>query len=328
MVFDLSPLRAALPKKTSASLNLLLAVTDMRERNVDQFRKNLRSAIEAFGDASIVSKKFNTLTKRPLSLMTEALGTGRVEFVKVLLLEFIADPNVLVEGRSALKRALVEDEGQFRTLMEGGFERYVAPRTLEEYVGEKCPEGLARVQAWLDASGRREKVVTTKKEVRVGRALSETTSEATLSYGQVTESVEYATVESGEVSSEQAAESTIPSSTIPSTTTTEAESMAESNDGFEDRVVGIMRNLSNRLFDMEYESCQIECERGSPDDIRLLLDLRQSLEAMFAELDALFEGEREENVTRSLRGQRRHMTHRVLAALDRIDQLLESVVYE
>ena len=327
MVFDLSPLRAALPKKTSASLNLLLAVTDMRERNVDQFRKNLRSAIEAFGDASIVSKKFNTLTKRPLSLMTEALGTGRVEFVKVLLLEFNADPNVIVEGRSALKRALVEDEGQFRTLMEGGFERYVAPRTLEEYVGEKCPEGLARVQAWLDASGRREKVVTTKKEVRVGRALSET-SQATLSYGHFTESVEYAMVESGEVSSEQAAESTIPSSTIPSTTTTEAESMAESNDGFEDRVVGIMRNLSNRLFDMEYEICQIECERGSPDDIRLLLDLRQSLEAMFAELDALFEGEREENVTRSLRGQRRHMTHRVLAALDRIDQLLESVVYE
>lgn len=232
---------------------------------------------------------------------------------------------MLVDGRSALKRALVEDEGQFKTLMEGGFERYVAPRTLEEYLAEKCPEGLSRVKAWLDANGRREKVVT-KKEVRVGRVLSET-SEATLSYGHVTESVEFATVGSGEVSSEQATESTI-SSTIPSTTATEAESMAESNDRFEDYAVGIMRNLSNRLFDFEYEVCQFEYERGSPDDIRLLLDLRHSLEAMLAELDTLFEGEREENVTRPLRSHRRHMTHRVLAGLDRTDQLLESVVYE
>lgn len=326
MVFDLSPLRAALPKKTSASLNLLLAVTDMRERNVEQFRKNLRSAIEAFGDASIVSKKFNTLTKRPLSLMTEALGTGRVEFVKILLLEFHADPNVLVDGRSALKRALVEDERQFRTLMEAGFERYVAPRTLEEYVAEKCPEGLARVKAWLDARGSREKVVTTKKEVRVGRSLSETTSEATLSYGHVTESVEFATVGSGEVSSEQAAESTVTQE--PSTTTTEAEGTAESNNRFEDYALGIMRDRSNSLFDFEFEISQFESERGSPDDIRHLLDLRQSLETMLADLDALFEGEDEENVTRPLRAQRRHMTHRVLAALDRIDQLLESVVYE
>lgn len=323
MVFDLSPLRAALPKKTSASLNLLLAVTDMRERNVEQFRKNVRSAIEAFGDASIVSKKFNTLTKRPLSLMTEALGTGRVEFVKVLLLEFNADPNVLVEGRSALKRALVEDERQFRTLMEGGFERYVAPRTLEEYVAEKCPEGLSRVNAWLDARRSREKVVTTKKEVRVGRSLSETSSEATLSYGHVTESVEFATVGSGEVSSERAEEST-----VPSTTTTEAEGTAESNNRFQDYALGIMRDRSNSLFDFEFEISQFESARGSPDDIRRLLDLRQSLEIMLADLDALFEGEDEENVTRPLRVQRRHMTHRVLAALDRIDQLLESVVYE
>jgi hypothetical protein len=321
MVFDLSPLRAALPKKTSASLNLLLAVTDMRERNVDQFRKNLRSAIEAFGDASIVSKKFNTLTKRPLSLMTEALGTGRVEFVKVLLLEFNADPNVLVEGRSALKRALVEDEGQFRTLMEGGFERYVAPRTLEEYVGEKCPEGLARVQAWLDASGRREKVVTTKKEVRVGRALSETTSEATLSYGHVTESVEYATVESGEVSSERSAEST-----IPSTATTEAEGTAESNNRFEDYALGIMRDLSNRLFDFEFDISRFECERGSPDDIRRLLTLEKSLEDMLnKELDPLFESEDERNVTDPLRKQKKDMTLRVVAALTRVDVLKRSV---
>jgi hypothetical protein len=326
MVFDLSPLRAALPKKTSASLNLLLAVTDMRERNVDQFRKNLRSAIEAFGDASIVSKKFNTLTKRPLSLMTEALGTGRVEFVKVLLLEFNADPNVLVEGRSALKRALVEDEGQFRTLMEGGFERYVAPRTLEEYVGEKCPEGLARVQAWLDASGRREKVVTTKKEVRVGRALSETTSEATLSYGHVTESVEFATVGSGEVSSERAAESTVTQE--PSTTTTEAEGTAESDNRFEDYALGIIRGDLIKCTDLELDITRFEIEGNSPDDINRLLAVENSLEEILARLDSLFEGQDEENVTILLRRHRQHATNRVLAACGRIDRLLESIVYE
>lgn len=326
MVFDLSPLRAALPKKTSASLNLLLAVTDMRERNAEQFRKNLRSAIEAFGDASIVSKKFNTLTKRPLSLMTEALGTGRVEFVKILLLEFNADPNVLVDGRSALKRALVEDERQFRTLMEAGFERYVAPRTLEEYVAEKCPEGLSRVKAWLDARGSREKVVTTKKEVRVGRSLSETSSEATLSYGHVTESVEFATVGSGEVSSEQAAESTVTQE--PSTTTTEAEGTAESNNRFEDYACGIMRGHWNTLFDVDFEICRYESERGSPNDIHHLLGLRHSLKDMIDELDALFKGEDEENISDALRETRRNLIDRVEAALDRIDRLLESIVFE
>lgn len=325
MVFDLSPLRAALPKKTSASLNLLLAVTDMRERNAEQFRKNLRSAIEAFGDASIVSKKFNTLTKRPLSLMTEALGTGRVEFVKILLLEFNADPNVLVDGRSALKRALVEDERQFRTLMEAGFERYVAPRTLEEYVAEKCPEGLSRVKAWLDARGSREKVVTTK-EVRVGRSLSETSSEATLSYGHVTESVEFATVGSGEVSSEQAAESTVTQE--PSTTTTEAEGTAESNNRFEDYALGIIREDLIKCTDLELDITRFEIEGKSPDDIHRLLAVENSLEEILARLDSLLEGEDEENVTILIRRHRQHATNRVLAACGRIDRLLESIVYE
>ena len=322
MVFDLSPLRAALPRKTSASLNLLLAVTDMREGNAERFRKNLRSAIEAFGDGSIVSKKFNTLTKRPLSLLTEALGTGRTAFVKVLLLEFGADPNVVVDGRSALKRALVEDEAQFRTLMEAGFERYVAPRTLEDYVGEKCPEGLSRVKAWLEARRSREKVVTTKKEVRVGRSLSETT----LSYGHVTESVEVATVGSGEVSSVRAAESTVTQE--PSTTTTEAEGTAESNNRFEDYALGIIREDLIRLTDLELEITRYEIEGNSPDDINRLLSAENSLEEILARLDSLFEGENEETVTRLLRRHRQHATNRVLTACGRIDRLLEPIVYE
>ena len=54
--FDLSSIARALPldraKRASASVNLLLAVADMKRDKRDQFERNLDAAVRVYGDAS------------------------------------------------------------------------------------------------------------------------------------------------------------------------------------------------------------------------------------------------------------------------------------
>ena len=145
--FNLSTLSAALlPRKTSASVNLLLAVADMKRGDLRAFRRNVESAVRCYSDAA-PSIRFSTLSGRGLTLLSEALGTGRVAFVRALLLDYRVDWNVPVDsGGDALKRAF-ESKEQFATLIAGEFELRLTPRTLEEYVAERRPELTALLRA-------------------------------------------------------------------------------------------------------------------------------------------------------------------------------------
>ena len=145
--FNLSTLSAALlPRKTSASVNLLLAVADMKRGDLRAFRRNVESAVRCYSDAA-PSIRFSTLSGRGLTLLSDALGTGRVAFVRALLLDYRVDWNVPVDsGGDALKRAF-ESKEQFATLIAGEFELRLTPRTLEEYVAERRPELTALLRA-------------------------------------------------------------------------------------------------------------------------------------------------------------------------------------
>ncbi|OUS47083.1 hypothetical protein BE221DRAFT_48559, partial [Ostreococcus tauri] len=85
--------------KTSACVNLLLAVANMRENDLETYAKNVDAAIEAYGDRAIVSMKFNTLRGRGLTLLTEAVRCRKVEFVRLLLTRYDADPTTAALAR-------------------------------------------------------------------------------------------------------------------------------------------------------------------------------------------------------------------------------------
>ena len=88
--FNLSTLSAALFAEEDVGVGEpLLAVADMKRGDLRAFRRNVESAVRCYSDAA-PSIRFSTLSGRGLTL-SEALGTGRVAFVRALLLDYRVD---------------------------------------------------------------------------------------------------------------------------------------------------------------------------------------------------------------------------------------------
>ena len=161
--FDLSSIARALPldraKRASASVNLLLAVADMKRDKRDQFERNLDAAVRVYGGVGVVSLKFNTLNGRGLTMLTEAVKTGKGEFAETLLTRYGADPTAEADGACALAMALAAREAflTFGEILEAHATR-VGFESLEAYVREKYPAGaeaLAKRRAETTTDGGR-----------------------------------------------------------------------------------------------------------------------------------------------------------------------------
>lgn len=315
--FNLSALSAALlPKKTSASINLLLAVQDMRRGDLRAFRRNVASAARCYdGDwSAATSIRFSTLSGRGLTLLSEGLGLGKVEFVRALLLDYRVDWNVVVDaGGDALKKAL-ESKEQFATLIAGEFELRLTPRTFEEYVALERPELTELLRA-------------RRAETTRGRKLCETIAR------ESTMTEEYAPA--GDESSEEApARHAVEAVRVQEFTRDEVaaapfraddarEDSADSLDvDFETTVMSVIvqvrsdvNNIDTEIVDMEFD--------GDHVDENQLNQLEQDLENAQSYLDGLATDAdvRGEVLTPRIRHHRRHVLQLIDGLFERIDAL-------
>lgn len=302
--FNLSTLSAALlPRKTSASVNLLLAVADMKRGDLRAFRRNVESAVRCYSDAA-PSIRFSTLSGRGLTLLSEALGTGRVAFVRALLLDYRVDWNVPVDsGGDALKRAL-ESKEQFATLIAGEFELRLTPRTLEEYVAERRPELTALLRA-------------RRAETTRGRKLCETVSYESTSTERC--------APAGDDSSSEVRPRAEEAMRVQEFAFRVEEDSADSLDvDFETRDMSVIVQIKSAVNDTETEITDMEFNNEYIDENRLV-DLEQNLEKEESFLDGLANeaDERGEELTDRVRHHRRHVVgliHRLFARIEALRQ--------
>ena len=315
--FNLSALSAALlPKKTSASINLLLAVQDMRRGDLRAFRRNVASAARCYdGDwSAATSIRFSTLSGRGLTLLSEGLGLGKVEFVRALLLDYRVDWNVVVDaGGDALKKAL-ESKEQFATLIAGEFELRLTPRTFEEYVALERPELTELLRA-------------RRAETTRGRKLCETIAR------ESTTTEEYASA--GDDSSEEApARCAVEAVRVQEFTRDEVaaapfraddarEDSADSLDvDFETRVMSVIFRVKSEVNDTDSEITDMELD-GEHVDERQLHRLEQDLENAQSYLDGLASDAdaHGEELTPRILHHRRHVLGFIDRLFTRIDAL-------
>ena len=302
--FNLSTLSAALlPRKTSASVNLLLAVADMKRGDLRAFRRNVESAVRCYSDAA-PSIRFSTLSGRGLTLLSEALGTGRVAFVRALLLDYRVDWNVPVDsGGDALKRAF-ESKEQFATLIAGEFELRLTPRTLEEYVAERRPELTALLRA-------------RRAETIRGRKLCETVSYESTSTERC--------ASAGDDSSSEVRPRAEEAMRVQEFAFRAEEDSADSLDvDFETRDMSVIVQIKSAVNDTETEITDMEFNNEYIDENRLV-DLEQNLEKEESFLDGLANeaDERGEELTDRVRHHRRHVVgliHRLFARIEALRQ--------
>lgn len=302
--FNLSTLSAALlPRKTSASVNLLLAVADMKRGDLRAFRRNVESAVRCYSDAA-PSIRFSTLSGRGLTLLSEALGTGRVAFVRALLLDYRVDWNVPVDsGGDALKRAF-ESKEQFATLIAGEFELRLTPRTLEEYVAERRPELTALLRA-------------RRAETIRGRKLCETVSYESASTERC--------APAGDDSSSEVLPRADEAMRVQEFAFRAEEDSADSLDvDFETRDMSVIVQIKSAVNDTETEITDMEFNNEYIDENRLV-DLEQNLEKEESFLDGLANeaDERGEELTDRVRHHRRHVVgliHRLFARIEALRQ--------
>ena len=302
--FNLSTLSAALlPRKTSASVNLLLAVADMKRGDLRAFRRNVESAVRCYSDAA-PSIRFSTLSGRGLTLLSEALGTGRVAFVRALLLDYRVDWNVPVDsGGDALKRAF-ESKEQFATLIAGEFELRLTPRTLEEYVAERRPELTALLRA-------------RRAETTRGRKLCETVSYESTSTERC--------APAGDDSSSEVRPRAEEAMRVQEFAFRAEEDSADSLDvDFETRDMSVIVQIKSAVNDTETEITDMEFNNEYIDENRLV-DLEQNLEKEESFLDGLANeaDERGEELTDRVRHHRRHVVgliHRLFARIEALRQ--------
>ena len=302
--FNLSTLSAALlPRKTSASVNLLLAVADMKRGDLRAFRRNVESAVRCYSDAA-PSIRFSTLSGRGLTLLSEALGTGRVAFVRALLLDYRVDWNVPVDsGGDALKRAF-ESKEQFATLIAGEFELRLTPRTLEEYVAERRPELTALLRA-------------RRAETTRGRKLCETVSYESTSTERC--------APAGDDSSSEVLPRAEEAMRVQEFAFRAEEDSADSLDvDFETRDMSVIVQIKSAVNDTETEITDMEFNNEYIDENRLV-DLEQNLEKEESFLDGLANeaDERGEELTDRVRHHRRHVVgliHRLFARIEALRQ--------
>ena len=264
--FDLSSIARALPldaaKRASASVNLLLAVADMKRDKRDQFERNLDSAVRVYGDASVVSLKFNTLNGRGLTMLTEAVKTGKRAFAETLLTRYRADPSVEADGACALAMALAARDAflMFGEALEA-YATNVGFESLEAYVREKYPAGaeaLAKRRAETRTRGRslsevNEDATSLKTVSRAERALSTTSSSV--------ETVRYHAMGSGEATTELA---------MPANAGEESEGESEHSMPTPDSTavaveylrqqIRILRELDDRITEIEFADADVDVD--------------------------------------------------------------------
>ena len=263
---DLSSIARALPldraKRASASVNLLLAVADMKRDKRDQFERNLDAAVRVYGGVGVVSLKFNTLNGRGLTMLTEAVKTGKGEFAETLLTRYGADPTAEADGACALAMALAAREAflTFGEILEAHATR-VGFESLEAYVREKYPAGaeaLAKRRAETKIRGRslsevNEDAASLKTVSRVERARSTTSSSV--------ETVRYHALGSGEATTELA---------MPANAGEESEGESEYSMPTPDSTVvaveylrqqiGVLRELDDRITEIEFADADVDVD--------------------------------------------------------------------
>lgn len=309
--FDLGALARALPRKTSACVNLLLAVANMRENDLETYAKNVDAAIEAYGDRAIVSMKFNTLRGRGLTLLTEAVRCRKVEFVRLLLTRYDADPTTAALARDgcALSSALESREG-FEVLINGGVEAWLGAESLEGYVERKRPDlrdalRARRAEQLAAVRGRRLMEVE-EKSVSISR--EESVSQSTIPYD--------AHVATTEVALPLTSEETGNSET---TSTRGDEAEATSSARKEEVTLAEIRRIKESLAEMELRILQIEREEMNAHELRRI---EGELVALIDELDALFEGQQAPKIVSTYR---RGAIQSILQLLEQVDKLFRVV---
>lgn len=309
MAFDLTRLLSALPKpRMRASVDLLLAVSCMKANDLNGFKRTLESAQRRAGDehANIVSMKFNTLSGRNLTLLSEALGTHKVEFVEALLHEFNADASVDVNGRNVIETALESPNfAQFDVLILARLRDVLKPKqSLEDFVRAVAPGAVNRFLEWQSKTSLAADTVPLGVPV-VNRA-SVSSGTSTLPYEmheEVSEVVTY-TYEPATTSSASDANSFSPG-VSEQNATTEEDIQSRNEHGALDYIVEVMQKIPG--FELEVMRIEggdeSEADRMHGGALSRLLFIENALSGYMIELDGLLEADRTPELVRRYRRQ-------------------------
>lgn len=317
---DLRALGLALPKKTSACVSLLLSVACMKADDERGFCKNCDAAVETFGDASIVSAKFQTLSGRSLTLISEAVGARKARFVRMLLTRYAADAtraDAASGMRCALEIALSSDEG-YGTLLEGGFLEHIAPEGMEAYVGRVRPDLMdalaARRRTAERPRGRKLQEVPSDSSTSVSRSLAPSDSDRTIP----NDSLEVAHGDSRSAKSDATTDATTASSD-------EVSSGPSVGLRFEQIALDRIRGIMQELPDFQLRIDRLE-EDAAGEDVRELMQIEQQLVHAVDALDELYAEEPTgEEPTTLVRRYRRRAIVAIQQLQQQVDDLLRRV---
>ena len=298
MSFDLTRLLRALPKpRMRASVDLLLAVSAMKANDVHGFRRALESAQRRAGEehANIISMKFNTLSGRNLTLLSEALATHKVEFVEVLLHEFNANVSVDVNGRNAIQMALESPNfAQFDVLILARLRDVLKPKqSLEDFVREVAPGAVNRFLAWQSKTSPAADTIPLGVPV-VNRA-SVSSGTSTLPYEmreEVSEVVTYTYEPATTTTSASDANSFSPCVSGQNATTEEDIQSRDERNAL-DYIVEVMQEIPG--FELEVMRIEggdeSEADRKHGGALSRLLFIENALSGYMIKLDGLLDGE-------------------------------------
>jgi len=277
---DLRALGLALPKKTSACVSLLLSVSCMKVDDETGFIKNCDAAVETFGDVSIVGAKFQTLSGRSLTLVSEAVGARKPRFVRLLLTRYGADvtrADAASGMRCALDVALASDEG-YGTLIGGGFLEHIAPEGIEAYVRRVRPDLMDALAARTRAKEKptRGRKLMSESSTSVSRSLAPSDSDRTIPNDSL------------EVSHGDSRSTRSDATTDAATATSEDTSSAQSSEArFEQVALETIRQIWQELPDMHLRLERLEADTLG-EDVRDLMQMEQQLDQAVDALDELY----------------------------------------
>lgn len=328
MAFDLTRLLRALPKpRMRASVDLLLAVSAMKANDVNMFRRTLESAQRRAGEehANIVSIKFNTLSGRNLTLLSEALATHKVEFVEVLLHEFNADVSVDVNGSNVIEIALESPNfAQFDVLILARLRDVLKPKqSLEDFVRAVAPGTVNQFLEWQSKTSPAADTIPLGVPV-VNRA-SVSSGTSTLPYEmreEVSEVVTY-TYEPATTTSASVANSFSPVVSGQNATNAEdIQSRKKERDAL-DYIVEVMQEIPG--FELEImrieDGDESEADRMYGGALSRLLFIENALSGYMIKLDGLLDGEAD-NTPELVRRYRKQANTKLSKLVQSIDELI------
>ena len=327
MAFDLTRLLRALPnQRTRASVDLLLAVSEMKASNMDGFKRALESARRRAGDDDIVSIKFNTLSGRNLTMLTEALSTKKVEFVEALLHEFKVDVSVPVNGKNVIEFAL-ESEGfaLFDILIKARLQYCLKPKeTLEDFVRAIAPSAASRFAAWESQTAPASRDFIPLGVPVVNRA-SVSSGTSTLPYEvreETREVVSYA-YEPETTTSASVAQSFSPETSGPNAAVNDEDGESRRERGALDCIVHIMQEIPG--FELEVMRIEggdeSEADRLHGGALARLLWIENTLSKFMIQLDGLLDGEAD-RTPELVRRYRKQANAKLASLANSIDNLL------